>query len=286
MSEQASGTSFTHTELPRIGKRVLRLGVAGNYGLATAEVSYAAERGVNFWLWSPRFKTVTPALRELLGRQRERHVVAAIDMAWTAGSVRRGVEQALRLLGTEQLDLYLLGWFGRASLFGAGIQRELERLKQEGKILAVGTSIHDRRRAGQLARDSILDALMIRYNAKHPGAEQDIFPHLAARRPLVVTYTATSWRQLIRPIAGVQMPPWPGATPDGGAPPPPLSAALCYRFCLSSPHVHLTLTGPKDRAQLDENLAALEQGPLSAQEEAWVRAYGRQVKARKRLPFV
>ena len=35
---------------------------------------------------------------------------------------------------------------------------------------------------------------MIRYNAAHPGAERDIFPHLEARRPAVVAYTATSWR--------------------------------------------------------------------------------------------
>jgi hypothetical protein len=43
---------------------------------------------------------------------------------------------------------------------------------------AIGTSIHDRKRAGQLALDSELDLLMIRYNAKHTGAEADIFPHL------------------------------------------------------------------------------------------------------------
>jgi aryl-alcohol dehydrogenase-like predicted oxidoreductase len=261
----------THVELPTIGKRVLRLGVAGNYGLTSGDIHHAAERGVGFWLWSPRFKTVTPALRQLLPRAREQHVVAAIDMAYTGGSVRRGVEKALRTLGVDQLDLYLLGWLGRASLLGRGIQDELARLRREGKVLAVGASIHDRRRAGQLARDSVLDALMIRYNAKHPGAEQDIFPHLQVRRPAVIAYTVTSWRQLLRPIPGLG---------------PPLSPALCYRFVLSSPHVHLALTGPKTRVQLDENLDALEQGPLCDQELVRVRDYGRQVKARKKLPFI
>lgn len=42
-------------------------------------------------------------------------------------------------------------------------------------------SIHDRPRAGRLAADSVLDALMIRYNAAHPGAEQEIFPHRVAQ---------------------------------------------------------------------------------------------------------
>jgi len=39
----------------------------------------------------------------------------------------------------------------------------------EGKVRALGVSIHDRPRAGALAEESILDLLMIRYNAAHPG---------------------------------------------------------------------------------------------------------------------
>jgi hypothetical protein len=46
------------------------------------------------------------------------------------------------------------------------------------------------------------------------------------------------------------------------------------------------LTGPADRRQLDENLDAIEKGPLSAEEYAWIRDYGRLVKARKRIPFL
>ena len=283
MSETEAGTSFTHTELPRLGGRALRLGLAGNFGLQTADIHHAAEHGITFWVWTPRFKAVTPALRQILARQRERHVVATLGVAYTGRMVRRGVEKALRTLGVDRLDLYLLTWLGRGSMLTRGVQDALIELKEEGKVRAVGTSIHDRLRAGRLVRDSILDAFMLRYNAKHPGAEQDVFPHLAAREPLVICYTATSWRQLLRPIEGLDMPPWPGRS---DAPVPPLTAGLCYRFCLSSPHVHVALTGPKDRRQLDENLAALEAGPLSPEEESWVRGYGRRVKARKRIPYL
>ena len=80
-------------------------------------------------------------------------------------------------------------------------------------------------------------------------------------------------------------PPWPGA-PQGEHPPPPLSAGLCYRFCLTSPFVHVVLTGPKTRAELDANLDSMAQGPLSADEEAWVRAYGRELKRLKKIPFL
>ena len=67
---------------------------------------------------------------------------------------------------------------------------------------------------------------------------------------------------------------------------PPLTAGLCYRFVLSSPHVHATWTGPKTRAELDENLADLQKGPLMEAEEAWVRDYGRQVKAKRRIDYM
>ncbi len=271
MNQPSSQRDFGHCDLPHVGKRVLRLGIASNYGLKAADAFYAAERGANLWLWTPRYKTATPVIRSVVARERDRHVVAMLGTAYTAGMVRRSVEGALRKLQLDHLDLYLLGWLGRGAAFGQGLQNELLKLKGEGKITALGCSIHDRPRAGRLAADSILDAFMIRYNAKHPGAEQDIFPHLAARNPLVLSYTNTSWRQLITPITGLGE---------------PLTPAECYRFVLSSPHVHAAWTGPKDRRQLEENLAALEAGPLSEADEARIREYGRQVKARKKIPFM
>lgn len=280
---------FSHCILPSVQKRVLRLGLAGNYGIEAADAEYAAERGVNYWLWGWSFRKMTPALQRLLARNREAHVVAVLGNAFLAGGVRRGVEKALRKLGTEYLDVFKLAWLGTASRFSSGIQDTLVKLKQEGKIRSIGCSIHDRPRAGQLARDSIVDTFMLRYNAKHPGAEQDIFPHLHERNPSVVAYTATSWQQLLKPLKNVEMPAWP--SPDAASEqqrplPPPLTAALCYRFCLTSPHVHVVLTGPKTRSQLDENLLALESGPLEPAELQWVRDYGALVKKKKKMDYV
>jgi aryl-alcohol dehydrogenase-like predicted oxidoreductase len=276
-------TDFSHCELPVVGKRVLRMGIATNYGMKSADAFHAAERGANLWLWTPRYRAATDVIRSAVARDRDDHVVVTLATVYTAGMVRRSAENALRKLGLDHLDLFLLGWLGRGAAFTQGVQDELLKLKQEGKVTAIGTSIHDRPRAGRLATESILDAFMIRYNAKHPGAEQDIFPHLAARKPAVLAYTATSWRQLLKPVAGIEMPPFPG---DAGATVPPMTAGLCYRFCLGSPHVHTVWTGPADRAQLDANLDALARGPLSDEEEAWVREYGRQVKARKKIPYL
>ena len=91
-----------------------------------------------------------------------------------------------------------------------------------------------------------LDMLMIRYNAAHRGAEQDVFPVTTARSMPVVTYTGLRWRALLAPTP---------EDPPGFRPP---SAAECYRFCLAHPAVSVALMAPGDRRQLEENLRLLE----------------------------
>ncbi len=249
---------FLHRDVPALGKRIFRLGLSGSFGLEEAGWREALER-VQYVFLSPRMPRAP--LREALRRDRERYVLAAGPMlGWFPGAFRRTVEKVLRGLGTDYLDVLQLYWLGKMSAFTGAVQEELVALRREGKVGAIGASIHDRPRAGRLAEDSILDLLMIRYNAAHPGAERDVFPHLARRRPAVVAYTATSWRRLLRAPSG-----WRDRA---------MTAGECYRFCLTSPHVDVVLTGPRSAAELRANLAAVEQGPLAAEELAWARTFG------------
>jgi aryl-alcohol dehydrogenase-like predicted oxidoreductase len=167
----------------------------------------------------------------------------------------------LKELGTEYIDVFQLFWLGRMSALTPSTVDALVSLRESGKVRAIGVSIHNRKRAGRLAEDSPLDMLMIRYNAAHTGAEQDIFPYIAKPRPAIVAYTATRWGGLLKRPKG-----WDG---------PLMTASDCYRFCLSNPHVDLVLTGPKNRRQLQENISHFkENGPLSEQELRWIRNFG------------
>lgn len=201
MSEQIPTPpgEYSRTKLPVVGKTVFRMGVAGSYGIDSSDIRWAVEHGVNYWLWGRGFGKVTDGIREVIRHEREQHVVGMLGWGFFGWQVRRGVEDALRKLGTDYLDVFKLGWLGRTSIYSAGIIDTLLKLKRERKILSIGTSIHDRKRAGRLALDSEIDLFMIRYNAKHPGAEQDIFPHLSTRNPAVVGYTALAWGQLKKP---------------------------------------------------------------------------------------
>ncbi len=174
---------FSSRVLPVIEKRVFRMGIAGNYGIDSSDVKWAAEHGANYWVWSARFKKVTAGIKKVIRKDREKHIVAQLGWGFFGWQVRQSIEKALLELNTNYLDVFILGWLGRTSAYSQGVVDSLLKLKQEGKIKAIGTSIHDRKRAGQLALDSQLDLLMIRYNAKHTGAEDDIFPHLKKRNP-------------------------------------------------------------------------------------------------------
>ena len=255
--------SFTHRELRVVNKPVFRLGLAANFGIDEAGIEHALERGMNYIYFTSRGQLARP-LRAALQRDRDKLVVAAgPTVGYFGGSVRRGAERKLRKLGVDYLDIFQLMWLGVGSAWTRGTLEELRHLKESGKVKAIGVSIHDRVRAGKLAEDSPLDLLMIRYNAAHPGAERDIFPHLATRQPHVIAYTATRWRKLLKRPSG-----WTGNVPTAGD---------CYRFCLSNSHVDVCLTGPASTAQLDENLAALERGPLTPDEDRWMREFGRVV---------
>ncbi len=255
---------FLRRQVPALKKGVFRLGLAVTHGLDSSGIREALAGEMNYVFWNPTARQLVEPLRDALRHGRERYLVATgPTLGWFRGPIRGRVESALRLLGTDYLDVLQLYWLGTMSALTDRNVEEMLRLKDEGKVRALGVSIHDRRRAGRLAEDSALDLFMVRYNAAHPGAEEDIFPHLARRRPALVAYTATSWRKLLKP---------PRSWGDRAA-----TAGECYRFCLTSPHVDVVLCSPGNVAELREDVAAVARGPLAEDEMAFMRALGRAV---------
>jgi predicted aldo/keto reductase-like oxidoreductase len=104
--------------------------------------------------------------------------------------------------------------------------------------------------------------VMFRYSAAHRGAETEILPHLGVpNRPGTVAYTATRWGHLLDPKK----------IPPGEAVP---RVSDCYRFVLSQPQIDLCMSGPANVEQMKEGLSALDRGPLSEDEMAWMRRIG------------
>ena len=251
-------------DVARLGRPIHRVGIACNFGLDGSAFEAALDAGINYVYWTPKMRAVTPVLKAALKRDRDRIILATgPTFSFFGNSLRKGADQIRKMLDIDQIDILQQFWLGKMSAETEATTDALRELKASGKVAMIGTSIHDRPRAGKLAADKTFDMLMVRYNAAHPGAETEIFPHVEPNHTMVTSYTATRWRKLLKRPRG-----WTGATP---------TAADCYRFALSRAEVDVTLMGVDSAAQLAENLNGLKRGPMDPDELRWMREFGRVV---------
>jgi len=184
---------------------------------------------------------------------------------------RRELDGYRRELATDYLDVvthyYLESEAEWAEIQGRdGAAEALESARREGVVRAVGVTTHQRALGARLARQRKTDLLMIRYNAAHRGAEEEIFPVTDPLGMPVVAYTCLRWGALIRP------------TPDDPAGFRPPSAADCYRFVLCHPSVSIAIMAPNGRAELEEDLSILDDWRgLGEREYAALLAHGDRV---------
>jgi aryl-alcohol dehydrogenase-like predicted oxidoreductase len=268
--------SFESAVLGRTGIRVSRLGVAASYGVPGDAVERAFDRGVNYLYWgSMRTTAFGNALRNLASR-RDRFVLVIQSYSRLAGYLERSLEKALRTLSFDYADFLLLGMWNRP--VSPRILDAARRLKDRGLTRFLAVSTHQRRRAPEIATGSDFDVIHFRYNAAHPGAEQDIFPHFAPNWPGLVAFTATSWGQLLGKKSLLSRLQGAHPIPRGERTP---TATDCYRFVLTRPEVDVCMTGPTTAAHMDEALQALQLGPMTEEELAWMRRAGRAVSGKE-----
>jgi predicted aldo/keto reductase-like oxidoreductase len=259
---------------------VCRLGLAtrGNGQLGDADVELALEHGVNYLNWCGHPDALSRSIARL-GSDRQKVVVAVQFESRSAGEAEREFELLCAELRIDTLDvatLYYVESEGEwAEIVAPGGAWEfLDEQKRRGRLHLIGLTSHQRKLASQWAyaqRDGLaqrwLDLLMIRYNAAHRGAEQDVF--LAARdlKLPVVTFTALRWGALLQ------------RTPEDPRNEPPPSAVDCYRFCLMQSAASVVLCAPSRREELEEDLRLLDDWrELSPGEFARIAAHGERVR--------
>ncbi len=243
---------------------VFRLGLSATYRPGERTVRSALEHGVNYLFAFAIDTNITGVVREMNADRREKVILATGAYNWLIGhtSLRKSLENALRRYKTDYIDVFHFLGVVKPKDFPPAMQDELNALKADGKVRATAMSCHDRKFAAELASRGTLDALMIRYNAAHPGAETDIFPHVQAHSTGVIAYTATRWRRLLMRPRG-----WAKTAPVA-------TAGQCYRFVLSNPNVQVALTAPTNQKQLLDNLREVERGPLPDDEMQFMRSFG------------
>jgi predicted aldo/keto reductase-like oxidoreductase len=261
------------------GKPVCRLGLAshGDTAITADDVLSAVSRGVNFFNWSaeaegPAGDEAFPAAVTSLGQAREGVVVCIQFAARTAGETARELRSVLAALRTDYLDVLTLYYVERQDEWDelcapGGAVEYLRAAKADGAVRRLGVTSHQRPLAAAMARSGLLDCVMVRYNAAHRGAEQDVFPVTSALGMPVIAYTALRWGALLQ------------RTPDDPPGFSPPGAPAWYRFVLQSPAVSVVLSAPHTRAELEEDLSVLTAtGPLPAEEYESLARHGQRVR--------
>ena len=260
--------SKEHVPFGSTGLMVSRMGLASGFGVPTAAIEKAFhEYGINYlWLSVLLPRQMVPAIHNLAPRHRDELCIVLAWPNYGGFLLQRYVERWLKKLKIEQVDLVVIQ--GQDKPPNQKFIERVERLRESGKARFVGMSSHERPLFGKIARGEVkvpLDFFQIRYNAVHLGAEQDIFPYLPQEnRPGIVIYTASCWGKLFNPKL----------LPEGEQ---QLASADPYRFVLSHPDVNVVAPAPSTAAQMEENLKALEAGPLDEEEMTRIRRIGKHI---------
>jgi predicted aldo/keto reductase-like oxidoreductase len=274
-------SSFLVGPASAFGKPVCRLGLASRGWPASAlnsdDMLHAVDRGVNFLNWpgfadEPGGADAMSHAIAALGPRRESVVICVQFGARTAADAAGELRSILATLHTDYVDVLTFYYVEKAaewrSLIGSGGALEYARAaRRDGVIRSLGITTHQRPLAAEIARSGLVDALMIRYNAAHRGAEREVFPVTGPIGMPVIAYTALRWGALLRP------------TPDD---PPGFRVPRApdwYRFVLQSAPVAVVLAAPASRAELDEDLEVLDAaGPLATSEFDRLAGHGERVR--------
>jgi len=202
--------------------------------------------------------------------------------------VRNGVEQSLRRLGVERLDLFQLhGWF-KDGIRNLDWLETLNALRQEGKIDRIGVSIRDYRpdEGVDLARFGLVDSLQVVFNMFEQRPAQELFPAGAksdsafiARVPFDSGSLIGNWTQdtydswpkdsvpawLFRGERFAQTLERVEALKKLCAPYYATLAEAALRYTLSSPHVSTVIPGMLTPAEIDMNVAYSDGEPFPAE---------------------
>jgi aryl-alcohol dehydrogenase-like predicted oxidoreductase len=264
-----------------------RLGLRGDAqstGSAVALVRQAIDLGINFLDTAQSYGTEPVVGKAIAGIARDRLVISTKkslpppDHPDAENEVKQGLEQSLKLLGTDYIDVYHLHGvepndyeFAKNRLMPA-----MSQLREQGKIRFVGVTeafVPDpsHRMLQQSLPENFWDVVMVGFNLLNPSARKTVFPLTTAKRIGVLNMFAVR-RALSQPerLKGIVADligqgrldtatvnpdePLDFVLRDGGAATLPEAA---YRFCRHESGVDVVLTGTGSPAHLQSNLEAI-----------------------------
>ncbi len=256
---------------------------------AVALVKQALDLGVNFLDTAQTYGTEPVLGKAIAGVPRDRLVIStkktlpAASHRHPEDEIVEGLEQSLKLIGTDYIDVYHLHGVDPKdySLARDRLMPAMRRLKEQGKIRFIGvTENFNPDPSHTMLQESLVedlwDVVMVGFSLLNPSARNTVFPltqkngvgvldMFAVRRALS---QPQHLRKLCRELVdkgAIQEDAVDLNDPLGFLTKETDAASLpeaAYRFCRHEQGVDIVLTGTGNPAHLNENVSAILKPPL------------------------
>ena len=303
-----------------LGKTNLRVSVAGlgtggfsRMGLKSGKseeesarlILDAVDLGINFIDTAPPYGTEGVVGKALKSIPRDKVVVATKSTVrrdgefWTPERVVQSLDNSLRVLGTDYVDVFNLHAV-EAPTYDYALNMlapALVKEKEKGKIRHIGLTENPivdftNEALKRALRDPVWEIYMVGFHMLHQGARQNVFPatrekgigtllmfavrSIFADPPRVAReMKALAAKGLVEKWLGVSADPLGFLVHPGGA---DSMIEAAYRFVRHEPGVDVVLFGTGDAAHLRANVASLLKPPLPEADRAKLTALFGQLK--------
>jgi aryl-alcohol dehydrogenase-like predicted oxidoreductase len=288
---------MTELEVTRIAFGTWQIG--GEWGSfdqrqAVAAIRHGRDLGINLFDTAQAYgfgaseRLLGEALRDDLDNRRDEVVIASkgglrddakrprdSSREW----LRSGVEQSLRELGVEHIDLYQVHWPDPDTPF-AETAAALQELVDDGKIRHVGVSNYDTGQIAKFAGTRPVETVQSLYNLFQREIEADLLPYVREHDIGVLAYSPLAHGLLTGAMderTTFQPGDWRGSSPqfqgetfrrnlkiarelalfatdELGCTVSPLAIA----WTLANPAVHVAIVGARKAAHIEDSVGALD----------------------------
>ena len=148
---------------------------------AVRVLRHAFERGINFFDTAYAYRDSEAKIGDAFKRQRDQVIITSKTLQRSGDKVREHIENSLKMLQTDYLDLYQLHQVAQdkdwqAVLAPGGALEEVIRARDAGKIRYLGVTSHSLPMALKLVRTGLFDTIQFPFNFIEDAAKHELLP--------------------------------------------------------------------------------------------------------------
>lgn len=227
---------------------------------AVRVLRHAFDQGINFFDTANAYRDSEEKIGRTLSGRRDQLILASKTLRRDGEGLCEHLEQSLRMLKTDYLDLYQLHQVSQeqdwdAIMAPGGALEEANRAIREGKIRYLGVTSHSLPMAIRLVQTGLFSTIQFPFNFIEQGATKELLP----------TSRETG-------MGFIVMKPFAGGVIDNGP--------LAFRYLQQTPDL-VPIPGFESTSQIDEILSCYRAPqPLSESDHARIEAYRRELGKR------